>query len=105
MKIKRISNMENTYGTSSCGLYFDATTEQIIAKVGEPDYREEPYGKTTREWDLELEDGTPFTIYDWKEYREYDDDEVINWHIGTQWADKEAADKVKQALTEVGLYK
>lgn len=105
MKIKRISNMDNTNGTSSCGLYFDATTEQIIAKVGEPDYREEPCGKVTREWDLELEDGTTFTIYDWKEYREYDDDEVVEWHIGTHWNDKAAPEKVTEALKEVGLCK
>ena len=31
---------------------------------------------------MELEDGTVFSIYDWKEYRAIDQDEVIDWHIG-----------------------
>ena len=57
--------------------------------------------KTTREWDLSLQDGTPFTIYDWKEYRVYDDDENIEWHIGTR--NKEEQDKVRQALSDLNI--
>ena len=31
---------------------------------------------------MELEDGTVFSVYDWKEYRSISLDEVIDWHIG-----------------------
>jgi hypothetical protein len=31
---------------------------------------------------MELEDGTVFYVYDWKEYRPISLDEVIDWHIG-----------------------
>ena len=31
---------------------------------------------------METEDGEPFTVYDWKEYRPLPEDEVIEWHIG-----------------------
>jgi hypothetical protein len=40
--------------------------------------------KVQNEWEMQAEDGTPFTIYDWKEYREYDTGETIEWHIGAE---------------------
>ena len=33
--------------------------------------------KTQNEWEMVTEDGTPFTIYDYKEYRDYEDYEKI----------------------------
>jgi hypothetical protein len=38
--------------------------------------------KVKNEWICETENGDVFTIYDWKEYRVYGDDEMIEWHIG-----------------------
>lgn len=40
-----------------------------------------------------------FSIYDWKEYREYEDDEPITWHIGG--ADKELTDAVAKAINKL----
>jgi len=37
---------------------------------------------TQNEWEMQTQDGTAFTIYDFKEYREYDAIEKITWHIG-----------------------
>lgn len=37
-------------------------------------------GKTTAEWDLEFEDGTVATIYDWKTGST--PEKLYNWHIG-----------------------
>jgi hypothetical protein len=31
---------------------------------------------------METEDGTIFTVYDWKEYRKLNEDEDIEWHVG-----------------------
>ena len=31
---------------------------------------------------MENEFGNVFSVYDWKEYRSYTDDETIEWHIG-----------------------
>ena len=39
---------------------------------------------TQNEWEMTTEDGTTFTIYDYKEFRSYDDYEKIEWHIGTE---------------------
>jgi hypothetical protein len=31
---------------------------------------------------METESGDVFTVYDWKEYRPLEEDEVIEWHVG-----------------------
>ena len=91
-------------GTSHHGMVVNDTTEGLTKKLGlKPNYYEPELDgeKTTREWDLRLQDGTPFTIYDWKEYRVYDDDETIEWHIGTR--NKEEQEKVRQALSDLNI--
>lgn len=74
-----------------------ATTDQLIDILGEPtrtDYED----KVTREWVIEDSgSGVVATIYDWKEYREYDDDEAVNWHIGGH--NKDAVRLVIEVLT------
>ena len=88
MKIKK-SNHPNGLCTSFSFITFRASTNDIIEKFGNPSFNE-PWNyedKVTREWQLELEDGTMFTIYDWKECRYFDDEEKIEWHVGTDWGD------------------
>ena len=99
----KIKHSENFYGTCHHGLVVNDSTDGLIEKLGlEPDFlNQDASGKTTREWNLELEDGTPFTIYDWKEYRVYDNDEVVEFHIGTRSRDEQ--DKVKDVLAELGI--
>lgn len=91
-------------GTSHHGLVVNDTTEGLTRKIGlKPNYYEPECDgeKTTREWDLTLQDGTPFTIYDWKEYRVFDDDETIEWHIGTR--NNEEQEKVRKALSDIDI--
>jgi len=38
--------------------------------------------KTRNEYLIEFDDGLVATIYDYKEYRAYDDDEILEFHIG-----------------------
>ena len=38
--------------------------------------------KVNFEWVMENEEGEVFTVYDWKEYRVLDENELIEWHIG-----------------------
>lgn len=42
--------------------------------------------KVNFEWEMETEEGEVFTVYDWKEYRVIDEDEIIEWHIGSHKA-------------------
>ena len=68
-------------GTSFHSIVINATIEQMTSILGEP----ETGGiedKVTHEWTGETENGDVFTVYDWKEYREFEPGEVIGWHIG-----------------------
>ena len=100
MKIKKSNNCNLT---SFYGDTFKATANEIERKFGKPAYAF--YGedeKTTYEWELELEDGTPFTIYDWKEFW-FTDNSKIEWHIGANNA--EDSHKVKAILDKINFNK
>ena len=70
-------------GTSFHNHTFSATVGGLRKALGEP-YCEQNDGedKVNFEWIMETEDGTVFTVYDWKEYRQLDENEDIEWHIG-----------------------
>ena len=40
-------------------------------------------GKTNYNW-LREYNGIIYSVYDWKEYRDFSDDELIDWHIGAK---------------------
>jgi hypothetical protein len=69
-------------GTSFHGATFSATLADLQVILGAPDCTGDTHDKVQNEWELELEDGTVFSVYDWKEYRRYNDKETIEWHIG-----------------------
>ena len=100
MKILPISNSQNTCGTSFYGCTILASANDIRSKL---DIDVAIYGgdKTNFEFELELEDGTPFTLYDWKEGDWLDEDAKVYFHIGSQTA--EDSKKALQALREYGL--
>ena len=51
--------------------------------LGQPKFESnDGQDKCNFDWIMETEDGTVFTVYDWKEYRQLAEDEVIEWHIG-----------------------
>lgn len=51
-------------------------------------------------WEMQSEDGTLFTIYDYKEYREYPSNEKIDWHIGAnnRFGAKKGYDEIKRGF-------
>ena len=81
MQVKTITDYSKTSGTSWHGQTVSATVEELINAFGKSD-RGNASDKVQFEWDLELSDGTPFTIYDWKEYRYFRTNERIEFHIG-----------------------
>lgn len=100
MKILPISK-ENYYcGTSFHGCTILASVNEIRSKLG-VDVAEYGGDKTNFEFALELEDGTPFYLYDWKEGDWVDEDTTLYYHIGT--ATTEDSQKVLLALKEHGL--
>jgi hypothetical protein len=78
--IKKTNKSMN--GTSFHGATITATLADLKIILGEPSNTGDSNDKVQNEWDLELEDGTVFTVYDWKEYRNYGDKDTIEWHIG-----------------------
>jgi len=79
-------------GTSFHDHIVVATVNQIRQICGEPMYEsKDPDEKSQYDWCMETESGTVFTIYDWKEYRIFGEDEMIEWHIGAHsWEEAEA---------------
>lgn len=69
-------------GTSFHGNTITATVADLMNVLGAPDCTGDLNDKVQNEWELELQDGTVFSVYDWKEYRSYTDTEEIEWHIG-----------------------
>ena len=81
--MKQLVNKNLITGTSFFGTTFSASVNQLIETIGQPTIQDNTgEDKTNFEWNMELEDGTVFSIYDWKEYRVIDLDEEIEWHIG-----------------------
>ena len=101
MKISKYD--EPTYGSYSyCTL--NATRKELISKFGEPSRSDEDEdNKSQYQWNLTLEDGTIFYIYDWKEYRYIDADEKIDWHIGISYEYRPKINNVLESLKEYGF--
>ena len=70
-------------GTSFHDHTFIATVDDLRNVLGQPQFESnDGEDKNNFDWIMETEDGEPFTVYDWKEYRRLEEDEVIEWHIG-----------------------
>jgi hypothetical protein len=84
-KILPISNPDNICGTSFHGDHIYASANEICNKLG-VDVTCYDGDKVHYEFDLELADGTPFTIYDWKESDWVTMDTRLYYHIGAKTA-------------------
>jgi len=70
-------------GTSFHDTVITTTVNKLIKALGKPVHGDNNGSdKINFEWKMELEDGTLFTVYDYKEYRKLDLDELIEFHIG-----------------------
>ena len=95
-------NLKNWSGTS----FFDITVECTVNKLkdlfGEADeHIEDIDEKSQYNWNLQTDKGAFFCIYDWKEYRELDEDEIIEWHVGHKKQDME---EVNNCLKQLNLH-
>lgn len=81
----KISDHERLNGTGLVG-YVRATREELELLFGTPNVCSEVLGpsgdnKVTTEWALEIV-GHVFTLYDYKNGRAPQMDEVFDWHVG-----------------------
>jgi hypothetical protein len=95
-------NFENTieahtYGTHLIG-YIETRYDTLVQVFGEPTMSGGVDDKSHTQWNLEFEDGTVATIYDWKEPEL--PLELYNWHVGGrgQEALSHVLDTVHEAL-------
>lgn len=98
MKFKQASS----YNGSHLQGYVDVGYDQLVATFGEPHSDGDGY-KVQAEWELEFEDGTVATIYDWKQGDNYNGpgegispQGIRDWHIGGFC--KLAVTRVREAL-------
>jgi len=70
-------------GTSFHDTVINTTVNKLIKALGHPQYfQNDGKDKVNFEWRMETDKGEVFTVYDYKEYRCIDYDEIIEFHIG-----------------------
>ena len=96
--------IKSTCGTSFLGVTILTSIEQL-EKINVIPVCEGNDGKdkVNFEFELETESGEPFTIYDWKLYRPIEENEMINFHIGsfTLEASEQAKKELEEALQTI----
>ena len=103
MKQFKQSN-KSPVGTSFHDDVINTTVNKLIKVLGKPQCdSNDGRDKINFEWNMELADGNVFTVYDYKEYRKLDLDEIIEWHIGGKHPDVTGRAKIciKQDLEQV----
>ena len=52
---------------------------------------------------METSEGDVFTVYDWKEYRSLNENELIEWHIGgaNKYATEQAGREIREAIVKI----
>jgi len=76
------------YMSSFHGVKFTSTPQKLIDLADKLGAWCDEYNtgedKTNFDFSFMTDEGTPFFVYDWKEYRQLHLDEVVEWHIGTE---------------------
>lgn len=83
--VTKVYDKNVRYGTSFFGETIAASKADLIELFGEPVYTKDfsEFSKTYNEWVFKTDEGFIFTLYDYNE-DEYNDYEVIDWHIGAK---------------------
>ena len=95
---------QSPIGTSFHDTIINASVNDLTKVLGEPQY-DANHGtdKINFEWMMELNDGSVFTVNDYKEYRVLDKREIIGWHVGglNGLVTERAKGFIKEALSGV----
>lgn len=77
------ATLKSAFGTSFHGTTIIASVTDLRQILGLEQYEaNDGNDKTNFEWIMETDNGDVFTVYDWKEYRVLDENEILEWHIG-----------------------
>jgi hypothetical protein len=81
--MKKLKHSELVNGTSFHDVTIITSINQLTNLLGEPSIEDNSGEyKVNVEWEVITEEGTVGTIYDWKEYRRLDRDDIVEFHIG-----------------------
>ena len=70
-------------GTSFYDEVIHSTLKKLREVIGDEDTDfKSGDNKVRYHFTRELDNGDVITIYDWKEYRNFDENEIISWHVG-----------------------
>lgn len=95
--MKNLGNTGDANGTSFHSTVITTTVAKLRKIVGEPAFEQnDGSDKCNFDWVCRTSTGDVFTIYDWKEYRAIEEDEMIEFHIGGH-----SSSVTEQALTEL----
>lgn len=90
-------------GTSFHDTVINCSVSTLRKVLGEPAYdNNDGEDKTNFEWFMETNDGDVFTVYDWKEYRSINENEIIEWHIGGHKSEvtEQAKREIREAIAK-----
>ena len=104
MKNKTLDNFKNipkktnkgVGGTSFHGTTVKTTARNLISIFGDSTGS---CSKTAYNWDCETSDGKVFTVYDWKEIKKIELDDIIEYHIGG--FNKQDTEKAKKEIERI----
>jgi hypothetical protein len=83
MRKLNYSELNLINGTSFYDVTIKTSINQLTKVLGEPSIQDNTgEDKVNAEWQVITEDGVVGKIYDWKEYRRLDRDDLVEFHIG-----------------------
>jgi hypothetical protein len=87
-------------GTSFHDTTINCSVSTLKKVLGEPQYEcNDGSDKVNFDWTMETDEGDVFTVYDWKEYRSLNENEMIEWHIGGM--SKQVTEQARREIREV----
>ena len=91
-------------GTSFHNIVVKCSLSTLIKVLGKPEYSgNDGEDKINFEWEMETSEGDVFTVYDWKEYRSLNENEMIEWHIGgaNKYTTEQARKEIREAIVKI----
>ena len=95
---------QSTGGTSFHDTVINCSVATLRKVLGEPvNECNDGQDKVNFDWDMETDNGDIFTVYDWKEYRTLNENEMIEWHIGgnSRSVTEQAKREIREAIAKV----
>lgn len=95
---------QSANGTSFHDTVINCSVATLRKVLGEPvNECNDGQDKVNFDWEMETNTGDVFTVYDWKEYRILNENEIIEWHIGgnSRSITEQAKHEIRNAIAKI----